>query len=72
MLSLINLDQKDTNGNLFRLTAGACPEMDGVCEVIGQVVDEASLKVIRAVSGMEVNADFRPKHPVVVKQCGEM
>ena len=55
---------------MFRITAGPCPELDGKSVVFGKVIDEASLKVIKAVAGVTVNAEFRPKNPVVIRECG--
>lgn len=38
--------------------------------VFGRVIDEVSVKVVRAVGAMEVGLHYRPKYPVVVRECG--
>ena len=58
---------KDSNGNLFRIGVGECPELDGKSVVFGKVIDDSSLKVIRLVAGMEVGLHYRPKYPIVVR-----
>lgn len=49
---MVNLGMKAGNGNIFRITAGACPELDGKNTVFGKVIDEFSLKVIKTVSNL--------------------
>lgn len=63
---------KQGNGNIFRITAGACPELDGKAVVFGKIIDEQSLKIVKTVSSLVVGLDYRPKYPVVIKECGEM
>ena len=70
LLSLINCDQKHSNGNLFRITAGECPQFDSISVVFGKVIDDNSLKVVKQLSAVPVNAEYRPKYPVVVRECG--
>ena len=70
LLSMVNLGSKHGNGNLFRVTAGPCPELDGKAVVFGRVTDEHSLKVIKKVAALPVGQDYRPKYPVIVKECG--
>jgi len=72
LLSLVNLGVKNSNGNLFRIGAGECSELEGKSVVFGRVVDEVSLKVVKVVGGMEVGLHYRPKYPVVVRECGQM
>jgi cyclophilin family peptidyl-prolyl cis-trans isomerase len=72
LLSMVNLGMKAGNGNIFRITAGACPELDGKNTVFGKAIDESSLKVVKIVAGLEVGSEFRPKYPVVIRECGEM
>ena len=72
MLSLVNSSSKIGNGNLFRITASSCPVLDGKSVAFGKVIDENSIKVIKTLSTLSVHNDFRPKYPVVVKECGEM
>jgi cyclophilin family peptidyl-prolyl cis-trans isomerase len=67
LLSSVNLGAKYGNGNLFRLTLGACPELDGKNVVFGKVLEENSLKVVKTISSLGVHSDFRPKYPVVIK-----
>ena len=55
LLSMVNLGMKAGNGNIFRITAGACPELDGKNTVFGKVIDESSLKGIKIVAGLEAN-----------------
>ncbi len=71
LLSLVNQGGRG-NGNVFRILAGACPELDGKSVVFGGTVDEQSAKVVRAVAGLAVGNDYRPRHPVVIRECGEM
>ena len=61
---------KDSNGNLFRIGVGESPELNGKSVVFGKVIDESSLKVLRSVVGMEVGLHYRPKYPVVIRECG--
>lgn len=39
LLSTVNLGAKVGNGNLFRITGGACPELDGKSVVFGKVTE---------------------------------
>jgi peptidyl-prolyl isomerase H (cyclophilin H) len=72
LLSLVNLGMKEGNGNLFLVTLGACPELDGKSVIFGQATDEQSLKVVRSLSAVAVNSEYRPKYPVVIRECGQM
>lgn len=40
--------------------------------IFGRVRDEQSLKVVKTVCESEVGSSYRPKYPVVVRECGEM
>lgn len=70
LLSSVSVGGK--SGNLFRVTVGPCPELDGKGVIFGKVVEESSAKVVKLLSGVGVHNDFRPRFPVVVKECGEM
>lgn len=39
MVSLVNSSSKNGNGNLFRITASSCPELDGKSVAFGKVID---------------------------------
>lgn len=39
LLSTVNLGYKNGNGNLFRITAGPCPELDGKSVVFGKIIE---------------------------------
>lgn len=52
LLSMVNLGMKAGNGNIFRITSGVCPELDGKSTVFGKAIDENSLKVIKTVAGL--------------------
>lgn len=67
LLSLVNLGMQQGNGNIFRILAGPCPELDGKHVAFGKTIDDQSLKIVKAVSSLPVGPEYRPKYPVVIK-----
>jgi len=35
--------------------------------VFGQVIDDNSMKVIKILANMEVNIEYKPKYPIIIK-----
>lgn len=63
----------DTNGCQFFITCKAADWLDGKHTVFGRVLDEASMKVVRAVEAVTVEpSSSAPRMAVTVEECGEL
>ena len=62
---------KNTNGSQFFITTIPTTWLDGKHVVFGEVADEASLAVVRAVEAVGSQSGAT-KAPVVITDCGQL
>jgi peptidyl-prolyl isomerase H (cyclophilin H) len=71
MLSMAN-SGPNTNGCQFFITTNKCEWLDGKHVVFGQVLDQASMLVVRKVENVAVGTGSKPRLGVVIAECGEL
>ena len=72
VLSMAN-SGPNTNGCQFFITTAKAEWLDGKHTVIGRVLDEASMAIVRRIEAVPVNPDNNmPKTPITVEECGEL
>ena len=59
---------RDMNGSQFFITTCAAPHLDKTAVVVGRVV--VGMEVVRMVERVEVDGEDRPRHSVIVEDCG--
>lgn len=62
----------NTNGSQFFITLAECRWLDGKHVVFGKVLDATSMMVVHKIEHVPIEADNKPKLPVLVSQCGEL
>ncbi|KAK9459406.1 cyclophilin-like domain-containing protein [Lipomyces oligophaga] len=69
LLSMANAGP-NTNGSQFFITTVATPHLDGKHVVFGEVVFGKSL--VREIEHQETGSEDKPKHDVIIADCGEL
>ena len=59
---------RDMNGSQFFITTCAAPHLDKTAVVVGRVL--VGMEVVRMVERVEVDGDDKPRHSVIVEDCG--
>ena len=72
LLSMAN-NGKDTNGCQFFITCGPAPWLDDKHVCFGKVLDDESMKVVRAVEACRVSSSRKkPEIDITITECGEL
>ena len=71
LLSMAN-SGKDTNGSQFFITTVATPWLDGKHVVVGEVVGEASMALVRRIEALQTNSEDKPLFQVKIVRSGEI
>ena len=72
MLSMAN-NGKDSNGCQFFITCAATPWLDNKHVCFGKVLDNESMKVVRAIEACRVESSRkRPQIDITITECGEL
>merc|ERR1719514_25812 len=71
LLSMAN-SGANTNGCQFFITCGKCDWLDNKHVVFGQVLDPASMLVVRKIENVAVGAGSKPRLSVLITECGEL
>lgn len=71
LLSMAN-SGPNTNGCQFFVTCVPCDWLDGKHVVFGKVLNDDSMLVVRKIENVPVDANSKPKLPVVIAECGEL
>ena len=62
----------NSNACQFFITCAKTPWLDGKHVVLGAVLDQASLLVVRKIENVPTGPGNVPKMPVVITECGEL
>lgn len=60
----------NTNGSQFFITCAPCDFLDGKHVVFGRVIE--GLAIVRRIEDVQTGQQNRPKHPVLISECGQM
>merc|ERR1719378_1973767 len=71
LLSMAN-SGANSNGCQFFITCNKCDWLDNKHVVFGQVLDPASMLVVRKIENVAVGAGSKPRLSVLITECGEL